>query len=263
MNVKFLIAACVTVLSLTSTFAEPTNIAEDDASPYGSSWDNAKNAGSGFGNWTQTTEGNADKRHSGFFIATTENNKDLNGIAKDNKAFGLFANGTGFEQAVAYRSFAKPLVIGDSFSFMMESGAFEKKFETDDPTPSSVGLVLRTGNANTATSDYNTNAVCEIGHYQGKNNYQIYDGTENTDSGVAFTDAGISATVTVTGPDTYDLEIQNMADKAITKLPGRKLKASGAIESMAVFNRNSEKNDVFFNQFQVTRETATPSVDIR
>ncbi len=45
-----------------------------------------------------------------------------------------------------------------------------------------------------------------------------------------------------------------MNDKKLTKLPGRKLRAAGAISSLAIFNRNSEKNDVFFNALQVARE---------
>ncbi len=239
--------------------AESPVIAEDDASQsaYGSSWDNSKNGGSGFSTWSLTTEGNDSDRHSGFFIAGTKDNSDLNGIAKGDKAFGVYANGTGFEQAVAYRGFEKPLQKGDSFSFMMENGPFEKKFDKDDPTPGSIGVVLRSGNANSTVADYNKDALFEFGFYQGKTNYQIYDGSgaDKADSGVPFTDEGISVTVTITGADTYDMEIQTMKDKNVIKLPGRKLSASGAVQSMAVFDRNSEKYDVFFNQFQVTHES--------
>jgi hypothetical protein len=239
--------------------AESTVIAEDDASQaaYGASWDNSKNGGSGFSNWTLTTEGNDNDRHSGFFIADTKNNPDLTGIVKDEKAFGLFANGIGFEQAVAYRAFEKPLQTGDSFSFMMKNGQFEKKFDKDDPSLGSVGVVLRSGNANSSVNDYNKDPLFEFGYYQGKGNYQIYDGSgaDKTDSGIPLSDGGVSVTVTITGADTYDLEIQTMKDKNVTKLPGRKLSASAAVQSMAVFDRNGEKYDVYFNQFQVARET--------
>ncbi len=246
---------CLSIFCLTSPclFAVPTNLAEDDASQYGDGWGNGKNGGTGFGNWTLTTEGNDESRHSGFFIATTDNNKDLNGIAKDSKAFGLYANGSGFEQAVAYRSLDKPLAVGDSFSFMMETGPFEKKFEKDEGG-GSVGLTLRSGNATDSTADYNKNALFEIGHYQGQSNYQIYDGSNKPDSGVPFNDQGIIVTVTITGSDTYDLEIQTMKDKNVVKLPGRKLSSSGSVESFAIFNRNSEKYDAFFNQFQISRD---------
>ena len=259
MRISALVAIAATSLTISELNAESVVIAEDDASQsaYGSGWDNSKNGGSGFGNWTLTTEGNDNDRHSGFFIATTKDNSDLNGIAKNDKAFGVFANGTGFEQAVGYRAFEKPLKPGDSFSFMMENGTFEKKFDTDDPTPGSIGIVLRTSNANSSVADYNKDAVFEFGYYNGKDNYQIFDGSgaDKADSGVAFTDNGVSVTVTITGADTYDLEIQTLKDKKVTKLPGRKLSAGGSIQSFAIFDRNGEKHDAFFNQFQIARES--------
>jgi hypothetical protein len=138
---------------------------------------------------------------------------------------------------------------------MMENGTFEKKFEKDDPTPGSVGLVLRTTNANSSVADYNKDAVFEFGYYSGKSNYQIYDGSENSDSGVGFTDMGVSVTVTLKGGDSYDLEIETMNDKKLTKLARRKFKSNAPIQSFALFDRNGEKYDVFFNQFQVARDT--------
>jgi len=233
--------------------ADQTNVAEDDASQeaYNGGFDSGKNGGSGFGEWKMTTEGNDEKRHSGFFTASTENNKDLNGIAKNGKAWGLFANGTGFEQAVAFRAFSQPLAPGDSFSFMMENGKIEKKFETDDPATGSIGLTLRTSNATDSPADYNKDAVFEFGFYEGKDNYQIYDGAgaDKTDSGVPLTDSGVIVTITITGTDTYDLEIQTAADKKLTKLSG-----AGAITSLAIFNRDGEKTDAFLNSLQVARE---------
>ncbi len=73
------------------------NLAEDDASQeaYKSGLESG-NGGSGFGPWKMATDGNDANRHSGFFIATTEHNKDLTGIAQNGKAWGLCANGTGF-----------------------------------------------------------------------------------------------------------------------------------------------------------------------
>ncbi len=238
--------------------ADQTNVAEDDASQeaYNGGFDSGKNGGSGFGEWKMTNEGNDENRHSGFFVATTENNQDLNGIARNGKAWGLFANGTGFEQAVAYRTFSQPLAVGDSFSFLMENGKIEKKFETDDPATGSIGLTLRTSNATESPADYNKDAVFEFGYYEGKDNYQIYDGSgaDKTDSGVPFTDSGVIVTVTITGEDSYDLEIQTALEKKLTKLPGRKLGSAGAITSLAIFNRDGEKTDAFFNSLQVARE---------
>lgn len=253
----------LTLVSILALWARPafvradqTNVAEDDASQeaYGGGFETSKNGGTGFSEWKMTTEGNDENRHSGFFMATPEHNSDLNGIAKNGKAFGLYANGSGFEQAVAYRAFTNPLAVGDSFSFLMETGPFEKKFGGEDPGGGAIGLTLRTSNASDSPNDYNKDAIFEFGHYQGKENYQVYDGTEQTDSGVAFSDQGVTVTITITGEDTYDLEIQTMSDKKLTKLPGRKFKAAGPITSLAIFDRNGEKNDAFFNGFQVARE---------
>ena len=253
----FTLALCLALLC-TLVRADQTNVAEDDASQgaYDGGFDSGKNAGSGFGEWKMTNEGSEEKRHSGFFIATTANNPELNGIAKNDKAWGIFANGTGFEQGVAYRAFAAPLAVGDSFSFMMENGKIEKKFETDDAATGSVGLTLRTSNATDSPADYNKDSVFEFGYYEGKDNYQIFDGTgeDKADSGVAFTDSGVVVTVTITGEDTYDLEIQTAADKNLTKLPGRKFSKAGPITSLAIFNRDGEKTDGFFNALQVARE---------
>ena len=238
-------------------FAQSNIIAQDDASDaaYASGWANGKNGGHGFDSWAVTSEGNDNERHSGFYIANTKTNLDLNGIIKNDKAFGMFANGSGFEQAIAYRAFTKPLQVGDSFSFMMENGTFQKKFDVDDPTPGSIGLALRTGNPNSSVADYNKDVVFEFGYFQGQSNYQIFDGSENPDSGVPFVDSGIAVTITITGPGTYDLAIQTLFDKKVIKLPGRKLKNSSSIDSFAVFDRNGERYDGYFNQFQVSRES--------
>jgi hypothetical protein len=254
-SVNYVLALLALFVS-SSIVAEMTNIAEDDASQsaYGGSWDSGKNGGTGFGRWRLVREAGGG-RYSGFFIADTKINHDLNGISKNNKAFGMHANGFGFQQAIAYRAFEKPLQIGDSFSFLMDNGPFEKKFDKDDPTPGSIGVVLRTSNANDSVADYNKDATFEFGYYQGKSNYQINDGNDKSDSGVAFVDSGIAVSVILKGVDTYDLEIQTLADKKITTLLNRKLKSSSPIQSMALFNRNVEKNDAFFNQLQVTRES--------
>jgi hypothetical protein len=234
--------------------ADQTNLAEDDASQ--GPIETGKNSGSGFGEWKLLTEGNDANRHAGFFIATSEHNKDLNSIAQNGKAWGLFANGTGFEQAVAFRPFSEPLAIGDSFSFLMENGKIEKKFETDDPAPGSIGLTLRTSNTADSATDYRKDAVFEFSYEEDKDNYQIHDGAEadQADTGIPFIDSGVIVTVTITGAGTYDLEVQTAADKKLIKLPGRKFSSAGAITSLAIFNRDGEKADAFFNGLQVARE---------
>jgi len=232
-------------------------LAEDDASQsiYNEGW-RSVNAGSGFAAWTFKNEAPGEEQsHSGFFIASIDDNPDLTGAQIQKKAFGLFANGTAFEKAAAFRSFNQPLQAGDTFSFLFEHSAIVKKFETDDAGTGSIGLTLRAGNDSSSADSYNTGARFEFGFYESLANYFVYDGEENHDTGVAWTDGGISVTVTLTSPDTYDLEIVTLEDKQTHSLKGRKLGggAGERIESLCVFDRDGEKADAFFNGFQVTR----------
>ncbi len=157
---------------------------------------------------------------------------------------------------MAFRGLTTPLARGDSFSFMLETGPFEKKAEGDQGG-GAAGLTLRPPHAATdAPADYKKDAVFEFGHDEGQPNYQVHDGSgdDRAATGVAFSEAGVIVTVSVTRADSYDLEIQKMSDKRLTKLPGRKFRAAGEIGGFAIFNRNSEKNDVFFNGLRAARE---------
>lgn len=231
------------------------SLAHDDASQsaYGSEWKSGSNGGTGFGEWTQQTQTSGEGSHAGFYIATTENNSDLNAIASGSKAFGLYANGSAFEAATAYRSLAKPLEPGATFSIQLEHGQFEKKFETDSADAGSIGLTLRNGNASGSTDDYNKGARFEFGFYGGQANYQVYDGETQHDTGVAFTENGVSIKLTLLTADTYDLEITTLPDKKTTKLSNRKLAGSGSIESLCLFDRNGEKADAYFNSLDISK----------
>jgi hypothetical protein len=248
----------VAVIAIAIGYAASNIIAEDDASAaaYAGGWGTGKNGGHGFGTWALAIETKGgEKSYAGFYVADTGQNPTLKGPARNGKAFGMFTNGVAFEQAVAFRSFEKPLQVGDSFSFMLENGPFEKKFDQDDVTPGAIGLTLRSTNANSSVADYNKDTVFEFAYVEGRDNYQIYDGTENSDSGVALADGGVAVRVTLTGPDTYDLKIENLKDKKSTRLSNRKLNNKSPIESFAIFDRDGEKYDAFFNQFQITRES--------
>ena len=105
-----------------------------------------------------------------------------------------------------------------------------------------------------SVADYNKDASFQFEYDQGKNNYQIYDGNDNTDSGVASVDSGIAVSVTVKNADAYDFQIEILTDGKITKLLNRKLRSCSPIRSIPLFNRNNEKGNAFFNQLQVTSE---------
>ena len=246
-----------TVCLLSAVHAKPLDvIGDDDASKseYGTNgWSNDHSDGTGFGKWqlrTSTKQGT--NSNAGFYIAGPEKT-DLNGVAMRGKAFGLYANGTAFEEAAAFRSFDKPLQVGQSFSFLVEHGAFVKKFDTDADGTASVGLTLRTGNAASSADDYNQGDRFEFGYYQGANAYVIYDGDGTKTLDIPFTDAGMAVTLTLVTADTYNLEITTLADHKTTHLTERKLggTAGALIESFCIFDRNGETNDAYFNGFQI------------
>ncbi len=234
------------------------NIAEDEAthSAYNGGWQAGKNSGTGFGAWLfQTAGGVGSDSHCGFFVANSTEQKDLENAGSNGKALGMFANGVDFEVACAFRSFDAPLAVGDSFSLMMECGEFIKKFETDDSRPGVIGFSLRTGAAADAWDDFQNGARLQFGFYQGEGNFQVFDGEADHDTGVPFTTGGVSVTVTLVTPDTYNLEITTLDTKETKKLEGRKLAgdAGAQIDSFAIYNQDGETSDAYFNGFQVSR----------
>jgi hypothetical protein len=242
-------------LALPLRAGEATLLAEDDAtSPqYRSSWGKAT-GGLGFHGWDFRTRKKAEgDSHAGFYLATTQQNPDLNGIAIRGKAFGLYANGAGFEAAVAFRPLKKPLTPGQTFSFLLEHRPIEKRSTQDDPATGAIGLALRTGRASENVEDYKTGARFEFGCYEGGRSYLIFDGTAEKDTGIPLTDGGLSVSLTLVTADTYDLEVTTLADHQTFTFKGRRLAgpADTKIESFAIFNRDGEKSDAYFNGFQI------------
>jgi len=259
---KFLFSAILTFGLPALILADSVVVASDDATQpvYSAGW-KSDGGGTGFGSWIlQNVQKPDAQSHSGFYIADTHNNADLNGVAVSDKAFGMFANGTEFENASAFRSFNKPLEAGDSFSFLMEHGELVKKGDYDEPGGSSVGLTLRSGTLASNVDDYNKGGRFEFGIYKDKPNYQIFDGESNNDTGIPFTDGGLKVTFKLVTADTYDLEVTSLKDNKTTTLPGRKLGGSpgGTIDSFCIFDRNGEKYDAFFNSFKVSKDS-TPA----
>jgi len=251
------------VLSLAAAIAsaqasDRINVAEDQAShsAYNEGWQSGKNSGVGFGAWMfQSLGGSQGDSHCGYFIAGASTQNDIDNVGSAGKAFGMFANGVDFEAACAFRAFDAPLAVGDTFSLLMECGDFIKKFESDSSRPGVVGFSLRTGSAADTWDDFQTGARFMFGFYEGEENYQIYDGGDSHDSGVPVSNSGVSVALTLVTPDTYNLEITDLATKNTTKLEGRKLSgdAGTPIESFAVYNQDGESADAYFNGFQVSR----------
>jgi hypothetical protein len=236
-------------------YGDANPVAQDDArqAAYGAEWTNGSNGGSGFTAWNQQMLTGSGNSNAGFYIASVGDHPDLKGATKNGKAFGLYANGINFEVASAFRGFSAPVAVGQSVSITWQTGVFERKFDVDSDAAGSVGFTLRTGNAGSGVDDYNKGARFEFGVYAGLVDYQIYDGQDDHDSGVLFDDGGVKLKFTLTGPDTYDLDITTLADQKTKTLKARKLggAAGGTVDSLCIFDRNWEKNDAYFNDIEV------------
>ncbi len=256
---KNFLFALAMLSSISGGAADRLVLAEDDATAlsYKDGW-STEGGGTGFDDWTfRTAHVEGAESHAGFFLGEPKRNSDMKGAAVRGKAFGLYANGVGFEVAEAFRPLKKPLGAGMTFSFLMAHGDIIKKFEKDDPSEGSIGITLRTGNTAGAIDDYTRGARFEFGWYEGKKTYQIYDGGSEHDTGIPLSTGGLSVSFTLLSPDSYELEVTNLADGKTTTLKNRKLRGASAapIESFCIFNRDGEKFDAFFNGFQITGES--------
>jgi hypothetical protein len=243
--------------------AEPELVAHDNASnaAYFDGWKNVE--AKGFGEWAFQETISKDQSYAGHFIADRDQNEDLDHCAIDNKAFGLFANGTGFEQAVAFRAFKEALQAGDTFTILLEHGEIGKKFESDDDAKGAIGFALRSGNETGSVNDYKTGARFILTFKQGGENYVITDSEESFDTEVPWSDAGMQIKFTLTGDDSYDLEVTTLATMETKKFANRNLGGDSAkpIESVALFNRDGEKSDAFFNSLRVERAKTEESAE--
>ena len=219
------------------------------AAAYGSEWKDGAGATDGWEGWVLRANGNPDKKsYAGFYLAKQEEKSGSASVATEGRSFAVFADGEGFQEAAAFRGFAKPLEANQSFSV---------DFVTPVPksnagTTGSIGLTLRNGKKADGPADYNAGARFELTAIEGQANYQIFDGSQPSDSGLAVTPAGFRVEFTLKTTDTYDLKLYPLSGGSPVELKDRKLGGTvGApLESFSIFNRDSEQN-AFFNRLRL------------
>ena len=116
----------------------------------------------------------------------------------------------------------------------------------------SIGLTLRHGKKSDAPKDYNAGARFELTALEGRTNYQIFDGSQPSDSGLPLSAGGLRLEFTLKSADTYDLKLSPLNGGAPVELKDRKLggEPGAPLESLAIFNRDSEQN-AFFNRLRL------------
>jgi len=250
---RFLLVAVV--VGLSASVAAASLIAADDASNavYNSGWGTGSNGGTNFGAWTMQSSGG-----SGGFAGTFTDNGPAGDdqISVGNKSWGTFANGSSdFQAAIAYRGWSQPLSVGQSFKVSMDNGGIQNS----ETVAGSAGFSLRNGNASANTGDYNNNERFEFYFVGGDSNYHIADAGGAFDTGIGFTNQGLDFTFTLTGTDTYDLSVFRRESSQTFNFTGRTLNtaAGSSIDSVALFNRNTEQGNVYFNSMSIVPEPAS------
>lgn len=223
--------------------AAVVTVASDDANNYSNLWQG--NGGYGFDEWYFISDNAGGS--AGNFLANTSGNVDLNNIAStpSGNAWGTYANGGGFNQFEAYRGFNGHALTqtGDRFSVSLEHGAIVNG--------GAAGFALRNLNVHNAIGDYNQNSRFEFGFIGGSQHYSIFDGYGVTDTGIGFTDAGLNLLFTLLTPDLYQLDIFNATDNSLIQSRNGLLGGSGSIDSVALYNRDTEFSNAYFNNLSV------------
>ena len=219
------------------------------APAYGGEWKEGSGAGDGWEGWILRANGNPDKKsYAGFYLAKQEEKSGSSSVATEGRSFAIFSDGEGFQESAAFRGFAKSLEPNQTFSVDLVTPLPK----SNSGSTGSIGLTLRHGKKADGPGDYNAGSRFEITALEGQANYQVFDGSQPSDSGLAVTPAGLRVEFTLKNPDTYDLKLYPLSGGSPVELKERKLggTAGAALESLALFNRDSEQN-AFFNRLRL------------
>ena len=223
--------------------------------------------GRGFGTWQlfapeYAAEG--EEQYAGFFIADAAGESDLKQSAREGKAFGIFANGTGFEETVAFRSFERPLGQGDVFSLRFEFDGFSDRFESDTTAIASVGIALRQDADAGSLADLAEGRVMVLAALQGLSTYQILDGEPRFNTRVFLDHEGVEVGITIRKDNRYDLQLTTLSDQVVHHFPNRSFNVKSvegtqgaqvvSIQSFALFNLNGGDSNVYFGSLQVSAQ---------
>ncbi len=217
---------------------------------YDPSWKEESSGGTGFGKWILRNNGNPEtKSYAGFYLAQDKEKPGITPLASSGKAWAIFADGEGFQETCAFRSFSSPLTPNQTFAL----DVITPTPKSNSGSTGSIGLTLRNGSQSEKPGDYNQGARFEFTALEGKMNYQIFDGSDSSDSGFAIPIGGVRLEFTLKTPETYDLKLTPLGGGSPVEIKDRKLggNAGSTIDSFGIFNRDSEAN-AFFNNLRLT-----------
>ncbi len=184
----------VTSFFLASALAlEAANTGFDKASnsPYepGNTWTNGQNGGSGFGPWQLSPIANTGS--AGFFMGSSSGNAggSSGNIDTAGVSWGMYANSGQTASAVRPLT-GGSLLVGQKITLSIDNGFLD--------TGSSEGFGLQTAGG--------VNRL-EFFFQGGNGSYSLADGAGTNATGIPFTGNGLAIAFTLTGTNTYHLEV--------------------------------------------------------
>ena len=262
-------ALVLSVVACTTLVAQTYIAGEDEAyfEAYADGWQTGDQSGRGFGAWQllapeYTSEG--EEQYAGFFIASADQETDLADFASYGKAFGIFANGTLFEETVAFRAFDRSLLPGDSFILRFKFNGFANKFDRDADQISSVGVALRNEATATSLDAIGEGRLFALAILEGFSTYQLFDGENRYNTRVFIDPLGVELGILIREDNRYDLQLMTLSDQVVHPFKNRTFRLSQqkknpdretkhAVRSLALFNLNGGANNAYFNALQVVR----------
>ncbi len=202
------------------------------------------NAGSGFGVWTSSMGANTDYRGSFVGNSTANGGGTGPGInCSSNKAWGLYANRSNLAEVVR----ALPpgsLATGQTFHVEIDNG-------WHDGTNTSAGFGLQ---------DANGVNRFELFHLSGKANYSINDLAGGVDTGIGWTEGGLTIDFTLNSSSNYTVRII-AKQSGVTNVLTRNLATGGAICKVrffyySIYNEGGSARDFFFNNIYISSPVA-------
>jgi len=247
------LAGLALALAFSATHTARAVTAEDDAAQpvYTNGWFSGTNGGSGFGPWFLTNTVNDANDFAGFLIQGS----GVAAVDTNGKSFAMYANGNNSDAAVAYRSFSNALT---------SSNVFTLKFKNDSVANGGVvGFSLGSSGSFGTPVDFATiteNARFSFYFVGGSADYTIFDGNVTSDSGVPWTQAGLTLQFALVDASHYSLTIKSADGSAtLASFFDQALQNSGNIDTFAGYNLQTGggEND-YFNQLNILPVTQLP-----
>lgn len=243
---QFGLLAVLTLALLWPALAWAATLAGDSAAAY-ATWTNGSSGGTGFAPWVLTPASSGST--AGHFVGNSAANGDgdNNGDGDINtagKAWCMYGNSGNTASAV--RGFPATMAVNDIFTLAMDNGFLDN---TGTPQPT-VGFGLQNA------SGQNLFEFIFIG---GQSNYKTVSGAGTVDTGLAFSDEGLTIAFSLTSPTTYQVTITRLAGGNAT-LSGSLSNPPGgqSIAQVRLFNANAGSGgsrDACFNSMTLERPT--------